>query len=273
MYYYIEQYYYYKTSKTIYVPDIFFACYCNTLYRGAVELVRNPKQHTTMTDQQENRMNMFLATQLVMQENSAKWNTIPALVQAAADLDASILALKGAMGTQVRDLRGYTKDKRNAEEKMIQLTLQMGGAVMAWAEVTGNQGMAEEMNLMQSTLHSYRDAVVAERCQVVHDVALANMASLADYGLTVADTTALLAAITKYTELLSLPRMLVTVRKSTTSEIGFLVRDTMRLLSRRLDRLMRRYEFSDAPFHRTYTNARIIIDQGSQGSAAVPAVA
>ncbi|MBK9418613.1 MAG: hypothetical protein IPN62_15360 [Flavobacteriales bacterium] len=81
------------------------------------------------------------------------------------------------MGTQVRDLRGYTKDKRNAEEKMIQLTLQMGGAVMAWAEVTGNQGMAEEMNLMQSTLHSYRDAVVAERCQVVHDVALANMAS------------------------------------------------------------------------------------------------
>ncbi|MBK9418612.1 MAG: hypothetical protein IPN62_15355 [Flavobacteriales bacterium] len=44
-----------------------------------------------MTDRQENRMNMFLATQLVMQENSAKWNTIPALVQAAAHLDASSL--------------------------------------------------------------------------------------------------------------------------------------------------------------------------------------
>jgi hypothetical protein len=225
-----------------------------------------------MTDQQENRMNMFLATQLVMQENSTKWNTIPAMVQLNSDLDANLLSLKAAMTTQVRDLRGYTKDKRNAEEQMILQTLRIGGAVMAWAEVEGNQGLAEEMNLMQSTLQGYRDAVVAERCQGVHDLALANMASLADYGLTVADTTALLQAITKYTDLLSLPRMLVTVRKSVTSEIGMLVRDTMRLLTRRMDRMMRRYEVSDPAFHRTYLNARIIIDQGSQSSA-VPAVA
>lgn len=226
-----------------------------------------------MTDQQENRLTMFLATQLVMQENSAKWSGVPALVQANADFDANIAALKAATQTQVRDLRGYTKDKRNAEEKMIRLTLRVAGAVMAWAEVEGNQGLAEEMNVMQTELHSYRDAVVAERCKWVHDTALANLASLADYGLVAADTTAQLAAITAYTDILSMPRMLVTVRKSATSEIGLLIRDTMRLLTRRLDRLMRMYEVGDPTFYRTYMNARIIIDVGAQRSGDVPAVA
>ncbi|MBK9418614.1 MAG: hypothetical protein IPN62_15365 [Flavobacteriales bacterium] len=83
-----------------------------------------------------------------------------------------------------------------------------------------------------------------------------------------ADTTALLAAITKYTELLEPATYVGDGAQEHDERDRFLVRDTMRLLSRRLDRLMRRYEFSDAPFHRTYTNARIIIDQGSQGCGA-----
>jgi hypothetical protein len=226
-----------------------------------------------MNDYQENRMSMFLATQLVMQENESKWNVIPALVQASADFDANIAALKAAMVTQVKDLRGYTTDKRNAERTMIAWTLKVSGRVMAWAEVNGNQGLAEEMNVVQSELSQYRDAVVAERCQGVHDLALANLASLADYGLTAADTTALQSAITKYTDQLSVPRMLVSIRKSTTSEIGLLVRDTMRLLTRRMDRLMRGFEQSDATFHKTYTNARIIIDLGAQKAGDLPAVA
>lgn len=216
---------------------------------------------------------MFLATQLVMQENAPKWNGIPALVQVNTDLDANIVALKAAMMTQVKDLRGYTKDKRNAEQAMISWTLKVSGRVMAWAEVNGNQGLAEEMNLVQSELTQYRDAVVAERCQGVHDLALANLLSLADYGVTAADTTALQGAITKYLELLSLPRMLVSIRKSATSEIGLLVRDTMRLLTRRMDRLMRGFEQSDATFYKTYTNARIIIDLGAQKAGDLPAVA
>lgn len=216
---------------------------------------------------------MFLATQLVLQENSAKWSGVPALVQANADFDANISALQAATQTQVRDMRGYTKDKRTAEEKMIRQTLRVSGAVMAWAEVEGNQGLAEEMNVMQTELHNYRDAVVAERCKWVHDTALANLVSLGDYGLTAGDLTAQLNAITAYEEVLSKPRMMVTVRKGATSEIGLLVRDTMRLLTRRMDRLMRMYELGDPAFYRLYTNARIIIDAGSQRSSALPAVA
>ena len=226
-----------------------------------------------MTDQQENRMSMFLSTQKVMQENQAKWAAIPALVQVNADYDAGLNALKAALNTQVKDLRGHTQDKRKAEDTMIALTLKVSGGVMAWAEGGNNLGPAGQMNAGVSQLRHYRDAVVAERCRTVHDQALANLPALADYGLTAADTTALLTAIVDYETLLSLPRMMVTIRKSATSEIGFLIRDTMRLLTRRMDRLMRLFELSDPTFHRTYTNARIIIDLGGQKAADVPAVA
>ena len=59
-----------------------------------------------MNDTQENRMNMFLSTQLVMQENAAKWNTVPALVQGMGELDANIGSLKTAMMTQTKDATG-----------------------------------------------------------------------------------------------------------------------------------------------------------------------
>lgn len=226
-----------------------------------------------MTDHQENRLSMFLSTQKVMQENQAKWAGVPALVQVNADFDAGLLALKGALNTQVKELRGHTQDKHKAESAMIMLTLKVSGGVMAYAEVEDNQGLAEEMNVVTSELRNYRDAVVAERCRVVHAQALEHLAALPDYGVTAADTTALLTAIEEYERVLALPRVLVTVRKSATSEIGMLIRDTMRLLTRRMDRLMRLYEVSDPTFHRTYTNARIIIDLGGQRAANVPAVA
>lgn len=225
-----------------------------------------------MTDQQENRMSMFLSTQKVLQENQTKWAGVPALVQANADFDAGVNALKTAVNTQVKDLRGHTQDKRKAEDHMIALTLKVSGSVMAWAEVENNQGLAQEMNVMVSALRNYRDAVVAERCRSVHAQALTNLAALADYGVTAADTTALLAAIDDYSAIMSVPRVMVNIRKSATSEIGLLIRDTMRLLNRRMDRLMRLYELSDPTFHRTYTNARIIIDLGGQ-KGEVPKVA
>lgn len=236
--------------------------------RTMTKLKTNP-----MNDQQENRLSMFLSTQKVMQENQAKWATVAALVQATTDFDANLIALKSATATQVKDLRGHTIDKRKAEDQMIKQTLKVSGAVMAWAEFENNQGIAEEMNIVQSALRGYRDAVVAERCTGVHDTALAHLVDLADYGLTAADTTELKEAITAYETILSLPRVLVNIRKSVTSEIGFLIRDTMRLLTRRMDRLMRLYELSDPTFHRTYTNARIIIDLGAQKAGDIPAVA
>lgn len=93
----------------------------------------------------------------------------------------------------------------------------------------------------------------------------ANIASLAHYGVTAAEVTALQTLIDAYLVLVQQPRNVITARKGATSEIGLLVRDTQKLLTRRLDMLMRRFVVSAPKFYRQYTNARIIIDRVGSG--------
>lgn len=218
-----------------------------------------------MNQYQENRLSMAYATRQVLDQNSSTWNAIPALVTAKNELDANIKSIEDCLALQLRDITGHTEAKAVAKEEMGAQTVLVAGGVMAWAVATGDEGLAEEMNIFPSELNKYRDSAVAQRCQHVADSANAHIASLADYGVTAADVTALQTRIDAYLVLVQQPRNVITARKGATSEIGLLVRDTQKLLTRRLDMLMRRFVVSAPEFYRQYTNARIIIDRGGSG--------
>ena len=224
-----------------------------------------------MNQYQEARLSSAYAIRQVLDQNSATWNTIPALVAAKNELDANIKSIEDALSLQLRDITGHTEAKAVAKEEMIGQTVLVAGGVMAWAVSTGNEGLAEEMNIFPSELNKYRDSEVAQRCQHVADSANTNIASLGDYGVMAADVTELQSRIDAYLVLVQQPRNVITARKGATSEIGLLVRDTQKMLSRRMDMLMRRFVASAPEFYRQYTNARIIIDRG--GRVQVAAVA
>ena len=225
-----------------------------------------------MTRDQENRLNMFFTTQEVLVDHNATWGATPAMVDANAAFDANIAALRTAVARQVTDITGHAKDKARALDALVALTLRMSGCVMAYAETTDNQALAEAMNIVPSELYKYRDSIVAERCQGVHDAANTHIANLAPYGIVAADVNSLQSAIDKYVALIPRPRTKITERKGATSEIGLLIRDTQRLLGRRMDMLMRGFMISHPDFYRQYQNARIIVDQGGQKEE-LPAVA
>lgn len=203
---------------------------------------------------------MAYATMLVMDENAAIWNGVPAIVAAHVEFKANLTSLEQAVSRQVKDITGYTQDKTAAEDRMIAKTLSIGGSLMALATVNGDNGLAEAMNLSPTELRRYRDSVVAQRCMGVHDAAVSNAAALVAYGVTAADITELKALIDAYVAFIAVPRTLITARKGATAEIGALVRDTMKLLTNRMDRLMQQFAFSHKEFHRHYLDARIIVD-------------
>lgn len=226
-----------------------------------------------MKQYEENRLSMMYATRQVLDQNSGTWNTVPAFVAAKNEFNANIKAMEDSLALQLRDITGHTEAKAVAKDAMIAPTVLVAGGVMAWASFTGNEGLAEEMNVFPSELLKYRDSVVAQRCQYVSDAANANIASLADYGVTAADVTALQSRIDAYLVLVQQPRNVITARMGATSEIALLVRDTKKLLSRRLDMMMRQFIASAPEFYRQYTNARIIIDRGGSGKVEVKKVA
>lgn len=216
---------------------------------------------------------MAYATRQVLGQNKDTWNTMPAMVAAKDELDANIKSIEDCLALQLRDITGHTEAKAVAKEEMIAQTVLVAGGVMAWAVATGAEGLAEEMNLFPSELNKHRDSTVAMRCQPVADAANTHIASLGDYGVTAADVTVLQGLIDAYLVLVQQPRNVVTARKGATSEIGMLIRDTHKLLTRRMDMLMRRYTLSAPEFYRQYTNARIIIDRGGSGKVEAKKVA
>ena len=209
-------------------------------------------------------MSMAYAVKQVLDENATIWSGIPAMVTTHNEFKANLTALESTLSKQVADITGHAKDKAAGEEAMIAKTLSVGGGVMALATVNGDNGLAEAMNLSPSELRRYRDSVVAQRCMGVHDAAVTNAAALVTYGITAGDIADLKTKIDTYVALIAQPRNMITARKGATAEIGALIRDTMKLLNNRMDRLMQQFAFSQKEFYTHYFDARIIIDQHGQ---------
>lgn len=216
-----------------------------------------------MDKKQENQLSMFYAVQKTLKENNAVWSGTPAMVTAAAEYDSNIKAIEGCVERQVIDIRGFAKAKAEAEGAMIDLTLSVAGGVRAYAQVVGDTVLMDKMNVTRTGLLRHRDAVVAQHSQAVHTEATAVLASLADYGVTAATLTALQTAIDAYVAAVSAPRHAILSRKGATAELKLLLKDTNKLLGKRLDGLMEQYRAANADFYRDYQNARVIVDLGT----------
>jgi hypothetical protein len=228
------------------------------------------RKQKAMNQYQENRMSMFYAVQRTLAEHNAVWSGTPAIVTAAADLDGKVARLQSALEVQLRDITGHAVDKANAEEAMIAETLDVAGKVRAYAVANANEALAEAMNISPSELRRYRDSVVAQRCQDVHDAANGVLASLAGYGVDAAKLLAFQALIDGYLAANTAPRLAITARADATATIEALTSDTLDLLHRQMDPLMQGYALSNPSFFRLYTNARVIVDLGGGGEEEEP---
>ena len=230
---------------------------------------KNQKQRA-MNNSQENKMNMFYATQKCLVENSAVYSAVPALTSAFAEFETNINTLEAATEKQVIDITGFAKDKAEAEDAMILMTLAVAGGVRAYAMVIGDSVLMEKMNVTESRLRKHRDSVVAQHSQAIHGEATLVVASLADYGVTPATLTAFQKAIDRFVTAIAAPRAAITARKGATAEIRELMKDTTKLLVKRLDALVAQFALTAPEFVRAYGNARIIVDTGSSSAPATP---
>lgn len=210
---------------------------------------------------------MYYAVQKVLEKHNAVWSATPAFAATVTELGANIDALEAAVAKQVIDIRGYAISKAEAERQMVSLTIKVTGAAKAYAVVNQDQVLATQVNVTPSTFHRLRGAIVSQACQGLHDIVAPLTAELADYGITAEDLEALQTAIEAYTGLISSPRNAITARKGHTAEIGFLVRDTAKLLDKRMDALMGLFALEHVDFHREFFDARIIVDHRGSGDS------
>lgn len=205
---------------------------------------------------------MILTVVQVCAKHVATWTGLVPYKAAHDELVENVAAIQDATQKQEQVLVGVAKDKRYKKDGMVKGTLDIAQGVYAYAEDQGDLILQEKVNYSRTDLYKERDTVIGQVCQNIHDIANGLVASLGAYGIVAADLTALQTSIDAYVAVVASPRTALTVRKGATAEIDVLVRNSMKILNNRMDKLMPEFEASAPEFFQEYFDGRNIIDLG-----------
>lgn len=206
---------------------------------------------------------MFYALLQVLAKHVAVWTGLVPFKNAHDELKLNVGSIENATQKQETSLKGVALDKRFKKEAMVKQTLSIAQAMFAYAEDEGDVVLRDKVDYSRSELMQTRDAIIAQTCQNIHDLANPIIAALAAYGLLPADLTGHQSTIDAYTATVGSPRAALTVRKGATAEINALVKDSMKILNNRMDKMMPEWEASNPDFFQEYFDARMIVDSGS----------
>ena len=207
---------------------------------------------------------MFYTVRTAVDKHNAVWMAVVPYDNAVKDFKQVITDTEQELTTQEEELDGYAMDKGARKEKMVRKALTIANEVFAYAEDNSDLVLREKMDVSYSDLIAPRDAVVAQKCQGIHDEANVVIASLAPYGVLPADLTDLLTFITDYEAAISAPRTAITVRKGATANIEKLIKAGTTILTKRMDKLMSEFQDSSPLFYQEYFNARIVVNTGAK---------
>ena len=217
-----------------------------------------------MNKQQESRHNMYNSVLSVLRAHATETAGATALLAAQSELEVNVKAMEARVEKQVVDITGYAQAKARAEKRMVDLALVVSKGTLAYAEVTGDDVLAARMAIGRKRLLDHADGVVARHCTSLLNDVRAVTGDLSSYGVDTARLAQLEAAIAAYDATLVAPRMAIAARKGATAELALLMKDTAKLVSKRLDGLMERYREEAPSFHRAYMDARIVVGPGTR---------
>ena len=139
----------------------------------------------------------------------------------------------------------------------------VGGAVAQWAETQGKHDLFDSVDFSAPDLLHQTEADCLTNCTDIYNAGNANITALTTAGtLAAADLTDLNTKITAFNTLLTSPRQAKAGTKAATDLLPDKIDAGDRICERQLDRLMERYQISNADFYGAYQVARIIVDAG-----------
>ena len=160
---------------------------------------------------------------------------------------------------QYAPARAATDEKDHVRQQFEQAIIQMAIELGDLAEKSGNAGLARRTELTPSGLaHASADALLGIGEEIIN-LFKSNVVGLVDSDT---DIAAVEGLVDKYRGTKSAPRQAISGRASETATLPMLLRDTTRLLHKRLDRFMKPLRKTHREFYAGYRSIRISIHRG-----------
>ena len=155
---------------------------------------------------------------------------------------------------------GAANEKSYALEALGHAAFEVGAAVHAYAVTTEDFALEGRVDFSRSSIRLGRESSVVARCRDIHAAATAQVADLADYGITAAKLTALKKKIDAFETSLSKPRQQVATSSAATVELAEKFSEADTVLNKCLDKLVYQFKDSAPDFFNEYQSARSIVN-------------
>lgn len=213
-----------------------------------------------MNSRQEAKLNMYRATENHCNENAAIVATVPAFATTLTIFSATVSTLISTAQQEDLVVKGITIDKAEAKKILSQLAADIAAPIFAYASANANNQLKQEVNFTLSQLLKTKDDILAPRCQNIHDAGIANLPSLAPYGITPVVLTAFQEVIDAYQQKVPTPRNSAAQKRSIRESIKNLFTEADTILKERLDKTLVGFRSTHPEFIATYKANRVVID-------------
>ncbi|MFI5217888.1 MAG: hypothetical protein ACHQNT_00255 [Bacteroidia bacterium] len=220
-----------------------------------------------MNKTQEDILNMYQATDDVLQTHNAVWTANVPFTAAVNTFETNIDAIADLRDIQDADKTGVAEDKQNKRQSLEEQTFAAAKIIGFYASQVNNRELLQIVNFTRTELTKARDNELSGMAVQVHEAAVANAVAVLPFGLTGPMTTALGTAITDYAAYIGKPRAAVSETSAATEQLRPLFDQTTTLLEEQIDGGMELFRITNPDFYTQYFNARVIVNSPTQKRA------
>jgi hypothetical protein len=216
-----------------------------------------------MDRKKEARLSMYDAVIAYCNNNNALIATVPAFQNAFTSFQSIVDNIRATAQLEASVITGITTDKSQVKANLSVVAANLAAMIFAYASNVNNNVLKEQVNFTPSELKLLKDEKLIAACSNIRDAANANIASLADYGITAANITDFQSMMDGYSAKVSSPRNAVSQRSSYSKTLTTLFKQADDALKNQMDKMAQKFNVTNEDFYNTYKSNRIIIDPGS----------
>lgn len=216
-----------------------------------------------MTKDQEAFFGMVLKVKNFNAKNVTSMTAVPAVAGFYTQLNTLITQLVTADVGSRADLTGYALSKSVKRTTLETLSLKISNAISSYAVVNNDAVLQKRADFPSSKWYLCSEEELVTQANIVKNLATPLSATLAPFGATATDVTALGTALTAFTDAISDPTLAIDQRKEDNEKVVESIDQIRTLLTDKLDVLMRSFEVNNPSLFALYRSARAIDTNGS----------
>lgn len=210
----------------------------------------------------ENRLTMYEGLLTLLQANSTKVQSVGGFADAVTAFAGVVTAIK-AKSTEVDGATaGKAASKYNAEDALVDALIPIASALYMHGRKQGNAELTERTKITEGKLRAMRDTELAKYGSVIGDLATANAAGIATFGISAEKITDLKGKATAYNTAIGARESSIAERKGARGTMSELFDKADEMLNEEFDHFMELLRPTDTELYNKYFSARIVKDTG-----------